>query len=125
MGTQSFFNTRLGMAMKHELNEKKPREFIVGDKITLKDFGKIHLESDEQVTFVTDTQKEYDVCKKNWGFYATPSINNRLKKFGFKTALTKNLNSHNRYIMLVEEGKEHDFYSYLEQEDMIVESWLA
>jgi hypothetical protein len=37
----------------------------------------------------TDDGKEYDVAKKDWGFYATPSMNGRLKKFGFKTAIVK------------------------------------
>ena len=31
--------------------------------------------------------------KKNWGFYSTPSINGRLKKFGLKCALIKNKNT--------------------------------
>ena len=29
--------------------------------------------------------KEYDFVKKNWGYYATPSINSRLKIFNFNT----------------------------------------
>ena len=38
---------------------------------------------------------EYDIVKKNWGFYATPSINGRLIKFGYKTCLIKNKKTNN------------------------------
>ena len=73
--------------------EKNPsREFKVGceQSITLKDCGDIFLEVNEQVTFLTTDTAEYDVCRKEWGYYATPSMNDRLKRFGFKTALVKN-----------------------------------
>ena len=42
------------------------------------------LRNNEQLTF-RNGKSEYDVAKKNWGYYATPSINNRLKKFKFRT----------------------------------------
>ena len=69
-----------------------PRKFKPSPikNIILKDCAKIYLKSNEQVTFVTDKKQEYDVCKKDWGFYATPSINGRLKFFNFKTALVQN-----------------------------------
>ena len=52
------------------------------------------------ISFCTDDGSEYDVVAKEWGFYATPSINARLIDQGFKTALVKN--TKNRfYIMLV------------------------
>ena len=72
--------------------ENPPREFKVGldNQIVIKDCGTIHMKPDEQITFVTDDGKEYDVARKDWGFYATPSMNGRLKNFGFKTALVKN-----------------------------------
>ena len=72
------------------LKKKKPRIFLVSkkNKIFLKDVGKIFLNDNEHLTFVTKNKKNYDICKKNWGFYATPSVNYRLKKEGFNTALT-------------------------------------
>ena len=102
-----------------------PREFKVGldNQIIIKDCGIIHLKPDEQITFVTGDGKEYDVARKDWGFYATPSINGRLKNFGFKTALVKN--SHNKYyIMLVEKEKTIEFEKYLKKENNYFLRWL-
>ena len=109
-----------------KVNEKKvPRKFEVGlDKqITIKDCGTIHLKRNEQITFVTGSGKEYDVARKNWGFYATPSVNGRLKGFGFKTALVKNTRG-KHYIMLVEKEKLNSFNDYLEEENQTLEHWL-
>ena len=75
--------------MKIKLN-KKVRKFKVGIKeTTLKDFGKIYLNNNEQLTFIKK-KSEFDIVKKNWGYYATPSINKRLKRFNFRTFLTQN-----------------------------------
>ena len=69
-----------------------PREFEVGfeHKSILKDCGAIHLEPDEQITFVTAGGHEYDVARKDWGFYATPSLNGRLVKFALRAVLVRN-----------------------------------
>ena len=76
---------------------KIPRIFTVGQikKINIKDYGKIHLRKNEQLTFISGknkNQKHYDITKKNWGYYATPSLNGRLKDNNFKSALVKNSN---------------------------------
>ena len=109
-----------------KLNEENPpREFKVGldNQIVIKDCGTIHMKPDEQITFVTGDGKEYDVARKDWGFYATPSMNGRLKNFGFKTALVKN--SHNKYyIMLVEKEKTIEFEKYLKKENNYFLRWL-
>ena len=55
------------------------------------DCGRIALAPDEQVTFTTEAGGEYDVTRKSWGFYATPSINGRLKTFGLRAALVRNV----------------------------------
>ena len=105
--------------------ENPPREFKVGldNQIVIKDCGTIHLTPDEQITFVTGDGKEYDVSRKNWGFYATPSMNGRLKKIGFKTALVKN--SHGMYyIMLGEKNRINEFQNYLKEEKQSIEQWL-
>ena len=113
--------------MKTNIKEK-PREFSVGNskqnKITIKDCGTICLQPDEQVTFITEDNKEYDVARKDWGFYATPSINSRLKNFGLKTVLVKNLIGY-KYVWLVEEGKEAAFERYLHLEDHQILQWLS
>ena len=71
--------------------KKIPRKFIVGmdSNIEIKDFGDIYLDENEQITFITDQERRYDFTRKEWGFYATPSINGRLKNEGFVTALVK------------------------------------
>lgn len=103
-----------------------PREFTVGSperRITLRDCGRLELEPDEQVTFVTDQNVEYDVARKSWGFYATPSLNGRLKQFGLRPALAKNA-SGRYYVLLCELGKESAFGHYMNMENMHVVCWL-
>ena len=87
--------------MKIEINEP-PREYKVGisKEITIRDCAKISLVDDEQVTFFAG-KKEYDFTRKKWGFYATPSMNGRLKRHGFKSALVKN-EKNLYFIMIVE-----------------------
>tara|TARA_X000000950_G_scaffold288388_1_gene404903 strand:- start:47527 stop:47889 length:363 start_codon:yes stop_codon:yes gene_type:complete len=106
--------------------KKKPREFEVGNskKFKIKDFGKILLNSDEQITFLTTKKSEYDVTKKDWGFYATPSLNGRLKNFGLRGVLIKNIMTNRFFIFLVENGKEKSFQKYLEQEKLKIIVWL-
>jgi len=102
-----------------------PRKFLVGQdkQIEISHCANVDLKPDEQVTFVTDSNKEYDVVRKSWGFYATPSVNSRLKNEGFKTALVKNSKGQ-WYIMLVENEKMDDFQTYLYKEANEVVEWL-
>lgn len=108
--------------MKLDIKET-PREFKA-KKFTIKDYGKIFLDSDEMVSFVTNGGKEFDFAAKSWGFYATPSVNARLKNQGFKTALVVNENNQ-LYIMAVEKDKLAEFFEYLKDEqDNRVLCWL-
>ena len=109
-----------------KLSEKKPkRSFFVGKnkKIKIEDCGSIHLDNDEMITFLTKDKKEWDVVKKSWGFYATPSINDRLYKQGYRCALVKNKKG-SLYIMLIEKNKLNKFNSYILNEDNHVLMWL-
>tara|TARA_B100001173_G_scaffold308856_1_gene319958 strand:+ start:1081 stop:1431 length:351 start_codon:yes stop_codon:yes gene_type:complete len=111
--------------MKHNF-KKKPRIYTVGKNkdISISDLGKIHLEANEQLTFVTENKNEYDFCRKNWGFYATPSINSRLKNENFVTALVSN--EHNRiFIMVVEKSMIKKFRAYLKDENQTVVTWFG
>ncbi|WHZ25204.1 MAG: hypothetical protein OJF47_004316 [Nitrospira sp.] len=103
-----------------------PRRFEVGHgiKFELQDCGTVHLLPDEQVTFVTETGSQYDVVRKDWGFYATPSLNGRLPQFGLHGALVVNQESRRYYVLLVEEGKEDRFKAYCSQEGLRVVLWL-
>lgn len=101
-----------------------PRTFPVGvrEVIHLKDCARISLEPDEQVTFVTKSGAEYDVVRKSWGYYATPSLNARLPSYGLKPALVRS--GDRLYLLLVEAAKEAEFLVYLQKQGMDVVSWL-
>ena len=102
-----------------------PREFRVGrDKnIVLRDCGDVQLAADEQVTFVTTSGTQYDVARKDFGYYATPSLNGRLPKMGLRPAFVRNPHGQ-YYILLVETGLEDSFHAYLESDDQEFISWL-
>ena len=103
-----------------ELN-KTGREFSVNG-VTINEVAKIKLEDNEMISFIKNS-KEYDFVAKDWGYYATPSINGRLKNFGYKTALVKNPQGR-FYINVVDEDKLEQFYKYLEKEKSEVVEWL-
>jgi hypothetical protein len=105
--------------------KQPPRHFRVGKAghIELKDCGTLLLETDEVVTFKTASGTEYDVTRKSWGYYATPSLNARLKQFGLRSLLVKSPGDR-YFIMLVEQGKEDEFHAYLEQEEQVIVAWL-
>jgi 2-polyprenyl-3-methyl-5-hydroxy-6-metoxy-1,4-benzoquinol methylase len=105
--------------------KKPPRKFKVGkeEAIEISDCGEIHLSENEMVTFVNPQGKRYDFTAKNWGFYATPSINIRLKDEGYKTALVRN--SQGRFfIMVVDENKVAAFRKYLSKDNQTLVVWL-
>ena len=99
-----------------------PRKFLVGapPQITLSDCGSIKLNPDEQITFLTDKKNQYDIVKKEWGFYATPSLNGRLPSFSIKPFLVKNLDSGRFFILLLEKGKDNIFEEYCKKENIAV-----
>lgn len=103
-----------------------PRRFAVGthDRFDMSDCGSVALDPDEQVTFVTEAGGEYDVARKNWGFYATPSLNGRLPGFGLRGALIRNTTTDRCFVVLVERGREPEFDAYLTSESCEVVAWL-
>lgn len=103
-----------------------PRTFRVGvnGDVEMKDCGRVSLEADEQVTFLTSDGGEYDLAKKDWGFYATPSLNGRLTSFGLHGVLVKNRESGRYFVMLVEAAKMASFEQYCEVENLVVVAWL-
>ena len=102
-----------------------PRKFKVGldGGIELSECAKLSLEPDELVTFVDDDGSEYDVARKDWGYYATPSINGRLARNGYKTALVRN-SSGQYFIMLVTKSRLTEFHAYLDSEQQELVTWL-
>lgn len=105
--------------------KQPPREFEVGfdKKGIIRDCGGVHLAPDEQVTFFTADGNEYDVTRKDWGFYATPSLNGRLANFGLRGVLVKN-RINRFFVVLVEKGKERLFERYVDAEPLQIIAWL-
>jgi len=103
-----------------------PRKFQVGlgTPIDIFDHGKIELQPNEQVTFTVPGGAEYDVTRKEWGFYATPSLNGRLEKFGLRGVLIKNRGTKRFFVLLVEKGKEPAFEEYCRAENLEAVAWL-
>jgi hypothetical protein len=106
------------------LEKNPPRKFIQGAKqdIEILDVGKVEMNDNENVSILCNG-KEHEVTKKDWGFYATQSVNSRLKNAGFKTALVRN-ELDRYYIMMVDTDKMDEFHKYLEDEKNYVEEWL-
>lgn len=103
-----------------------PRRFEVtgaGVRLMLSDCGRVALAADEQITFTTEGGGEYDVTRKSWGFYATPSTNGRLSSFGLRAALVRNV-AGRLFVVLVERGKEDDFRAYVAADRQIFLTWL-
>ena len=102
-----------------------PREFEVGYDVkgTIRDCGSMRLGPDEQITFLTEQGGEYDLTRKEWGFYATPSLNGRLASFNLRAVLVKN-RVDRFFVLLVERGKEESFERYVRLEPLKVVCWL-
>lgn len=102
-----------------------PRVFTVGQRgeIQIKDLGEIELAPNEMITFVTETGKRFDFTRKDWGYYATPSVNRRLKHEGFKTAIVRNQQGQ-VYVMVVDVDCLALFEKYCRDQVQTVISWL-
>jgi hypothetical protein len=102
------------------------RPFAVGrdNGWTMNDCGTMTLEPNEQITITTPSGAEYDIARKEWGFYATPSLNGRLASFGLRAALVINRMTGRYFVMLVERGHESAFFTYLAHESCEVAAWM-
>lgn len=99
-----------------------PRRFAAGfgpRPVEMRDYGRLELDPDEQVTFTTPRGGEYDVARKDWGFYATPSLNGRLRGFGLSGRLVRNRLGR-EFVLLVEDGCEEAFAGYCASEGLVV-----
>lgn len=99
-----------------------PREFSAGG-VTLHHSANVELSADEQITLVSPSGSEYDVVRKSWGYYATPSTNRRLAAHGLRAALTAGTDG-KVALLLVERGHEPEFERYLTDQQMRLVSWL-
>ncbi|MBM3601752.1 MAG: hypothetical protein FJX35_26460 [Alphaproteobacteria bacterium] len=102
-----------------------PRRFAVGHKgqeIWLNHVADVELAPDEQITLTTPGGREFDIVRKSWGYYATPSLNGRLKQFGYRSALVAS--GDRRYLLLVEQDRMAEFEAYIGAQRMRVIAWL-
>lgn len=107
------------------IEKRPPRSFKVGkSNIKLNHVADIALENNEFVTFIFDEGLEYDVTKKDWGFYATPSIESRLKNNKLRVAVMENKCTKKRYIVLVQEACMDQFSIYMKLESLEIACWL-
>ena len=97
--------------------EERSREFEVAG-VHLTHVADIELEPDELVTF----EGGLDVTRKEWGYYATPSLNGRLREQGLRAVLVSG--GGKLYLLLVEEGAEPAFERYLDEQELRVLAWL-
>jgi hypothetical protein len=109
-----------------EIHETKPaRAFKVGlrGEVELSEVAKIRLNSEEMVTFMGEGGVEYDVARKTWGFYATPSLNYRLPRFGLRPVLVKNPQGR-WFVLLIEGDGGEAFKEYCKSEEVQLVAWL-
>jgi hypothetical protein len=102
-----------------------PRTFSTGQKgdIAIRHCADLSLEPDEMVTFLGPSGSQYDVARKSWGYYATPSINGRLANFGLRGVLVRNQQD-KLFLLLVEKDREAEFQAYLNAEHQEIVGWL-
>lgn len=99
-----------------------PRRFRVGE-IEISHVADVELDADEQVTFTSPGGTEFDVVRKAWGYYATPSLNRRLPEHGLRPALCRGADGRTT-ILLCERHQEAAFDAYLREQSMEILGWL-
>ena len=103
----------------------KPRRFQVGvADIKLSHVANIVLEPDEMVTFIGAGDREYDLTAKEWGYYATPSVGKRLREFGMRAALMRNVDTRQVFVVLVFDDQVGSWEDYMQEEHQELVMWL-
>jgi len=103
----------------------EPRRFSVGvTKLQLSHVANITLHPDEMITFISDGGREYDVTAKDWGYYATPSVVGRLRHFGMRAALMRNVDTGQLFVVLVFDNQLPAWRAYMEEERQELVMWL-
>ena len=108
------------------IKNKTPRKFNPLDDIEINDCGSILFKNNEQITITNDDGKSNDIICKDWGFYLGNSINNNLKKQGFKLSLVVSYASEppRTYLNLVDQNKMDLFVKYCKKYNAKVICWL-
>lgn len=102
------------------------RTFRVGKdrSIEIVHVADVQLEPDEQVTFTSAGGTEFDVVRKRWGYYATPSLNGRLIEHGLRAVLVRDPGTGRAYLLLVEREREEEFEHYRQWDGLEIVCWL-
>ena len=102
-----------------------PRRFPVGlREITLAHVADMALDPDEMVTLSDGAGRELDVTRKDWGWDATPSLGGRLRRFGLRAAIMRNVDTRHCFVVLIEEGHEESWRRYMDEERQELVLWL-
>jgi hypothetical protein len=115
---------RLAMVEK-DFEREVVRKFYVGNEfpIQISLIKELAILPDQMITLVTRNSKRLDVACKNWGFYATPSINSRLADQNLRVAITENEQGR-RYVLVVDVDEIMAFEEYCGIQKQRVVSWL-
>tara|TARA_B100000886_G_scaffold275859_1_gene199798 strand:+ start:2410 stop:2727 length:318 start_codon:yes stop_codon:yes gene_type:complete len=81
----------------------------------------VRLNKDEQLTFLFK-KSNYDIAKKNWGYYISPSLQTRCLKAGLKGVIISNQTS--LKFAFVHKSKIKIFLSYVKSNNFKVVSWI-
>ena len=83
---------------------------------------RVTLEADEQVTLTTGSGNEYDVCRKSWGFYGSPSFRTRMARYNLRPAFVGD--GRQVHFMAVENRREDEFHRDLAARKLSLIVWL-
>ena len=83
----------------NKLNRKFKPSKETGIIITEK--AQIHLKHNEQITLIDKNSNQYDIVKKSWGYYSTPSINKRFKRNNYEVCIVKNIKNKTIFLFSV------------------------
>ena len=97
---------------------RNSRGFLVGSEtnILITHVADVCLEPNEQLTFQHPLGGEYDFVCKEWGYYASPSLNHRLRNEGFGSFLVRNEEGR-LYLMVVSDRARDEFDEYCKKEN--------
>jgi len=104
---------------------KKKRKFypVEGKDNFIFDAGEIKFENNEQLTLLSPDNKKNEIVCKDWGYYITSSVNSRLAREGYKTAIIKNKLGR-IFLIIVDKKKINYFLDYIKEENIDILDWL-
>lgn len=107
-----------------EIDKKDPPRGFEVKGVTLNHVANIRPNPNEIYTFISPKGAEFDVTAKDWGYYATPSTNGRLKRMGYRTALAHSEATGMRFVLIVDPEKLEEFERYCAEQETVIDAWL-